>query len=82
MTNRKAFIRALAEYLGGQNQMHMSVQLEMVSRGTCGELTKISAGMWDKIRRTTPLFGYPTVEETERALTDWLFGEDVELKEK
>jgi hypothetical protein len=75
MANRKAFIKELANFLGGPNQVNMSILLATPNSST-GQLAK----MWANIRQTTPLFGYPTVEETERVLTTFLFGEDVELR--
>jgi hypothetical protein len=58
------FVRRLAEYLGGTNQAHMSILLEMGHR---------EAKTWAQLRNLTPLHGYPTVEEAEKELTEWLF---------
>lgn len=59
---KKEFIAALAEYLVG-NQTMMSIRLE------AGEQNAI---MWSKVRHTTPLFGYPTIEEAKATLEAWL----------
>jgi hypothetical protein len=62
---RAQFIRALAEYFGGPNQVKMSIKLQMDPAWT-------EAVTWAKLRGLTPLFGYPTVEEVERVLTRFL----------
>ena len=59
---KREFIRALAEYLAG-NQAAKSVELAM---------GKPSALEWQKVRRHSPLFGYPTVDEAEAQLTEFL----------
>lgn len=60
---RKArFIQALAEYLVA-DQAKKSIELQ---------LGKESAKQWSNLRSTTPLFGYPTVEEAVETLTDFL----------
>lgn len=59
---KKQFIRALAEYLAGDQVKH-SIGLQ---RG------KPDAQQWAKLRGLTPLFGYPTVEEAEVQLTEFL----------
>jgi hypothetical protein len=56
------FVRALAEYLVG-NQAHMSILLE---------IGKPEAIKWQKLRSQTPLMGYPTVDEAEKALRGFL----------
>lgn len=62
-TDRKAeFVRALAEYLVG-DQARKSIELEM---------GKESAKQWAKLRGAAPLMGYPTVEEAEKILTEFL----------
>jgi len=61
--NRKAeFILVLADYLVG-DQAHKSILLEM---------GKPEAVAWAKLRGTTPLFGYPTMEEAVNTLTEFL----------
>jgi hypothetical protein len=56
------FVRALAEYLVS-DQARKSIELEM----------GLPAAMaWAKLRNATPLFGYPTVEEAEKQLAEWL----------
>lgn len=59
---KKRFIRALAEYLAGE-QARMSIGLQ---------LGKADAQQWAKLRQETPLFGYPTVDEAEETLTEFL----------
>lgn len=59
---KKRFIRQLAEYLVG-DQAKKSIELEM---------GKESAQQWSALRSTTPLSGYPTVDEAEEVLTDFL----------
>jgi hypothetical protein len=59
---KKRFIRALAEYLAGDQVKH-SIGLE---------LGKPESQQWAKLRGETPLFGYATVEEAEATLTEFL----------
>ena len=61
---QRDFIRALAEYLGGTNQAAMSIRLEM---------NDPQALLWRDIRSATPLIGYPSVEETEEQLIQFLW---------
>ena len=67
--DRKAlFIDALAEFLVG-DQAGKSIALEVEA--------KVSpiirwASAWAKLRNATPLFGYPTLEEAKKTLTEWL----------
>jgi hypothetical protein len=56
------FIKALAVYLA-KDQVKQSIRLE------CGDQ---DAKVWLDVRRTTPLFGYPSVEEAEKVLTEFL----------
>jgi len=66
-TERKQkFIRQLAEYLAGTNQCRYSILLSQ--RGQLKEC----ADDWAALRGLTPLFGYPSVEEAEKILTDFL----------
>ncbi len=58
----KQFIRKLAEFLVN-NQAHKSILIE-----TGNAL----AQEWAALRNATPLRGYPTLAEAEKALTDWL----------
>jgi len=63
----EAFITALAEFIGGANQVRMSIALN-----TGGQLGRV-AEMWARIRREIPgIMGYPTVEETKQALREYL----------
>jgi len=61
-TRRSLFIRRLAEFLAGENQMRMSVLLQT------GDARALE---WRDIRALTPLFGYPTVDEAEKHLDAW-----------
>lgn len=61
-TRKEQFIRALAEYLVG-DQVRMSIRLQAGSE---------DAKTWAHLRGTTPLFGYPTVKEAETKLTEFL----------
>jgi hypothetical protein len=59
---KKAFIKELARFLAS-NQAERSIKLQM---------GKQSAKEWAALRGTTPLFGYPTLEEAETVLTEFL----------
>ncbi len=59
---KRRFIHALAEYLVG-DQAQKGVELS---------LGKPSGEAWAKLRGTTPLIGYPSVDEAERQLTEFL----------
>ncbi len=59
---KAAFVRALAVLLVGDQAMQ-SMKLEMGDVG---------AQKWAALRGTTPLMGYPTVEEAEKQLAEWL----------
>lgn len=67
MSKRKAFIRALAEYLAGTNQVEMSVKLEH---------GRPDAKLWAEMRSLSPLSGYPTVDEAEKELRKFLLEEE------
>ena len=69
LERKKRFIHALAEYLGGTHQVIMSMGLDPKMEGT---LSHQEALLWSKIRGETPLYGYPTVEEAEESLTEFL----------
>ena len=60
---KAAFIHKLADWLGGENQARMSIMLQMGRQ---------EAKVWADIRGATPLFGYPSVEEAEKLLTEFL----------
>ncbi len=63
MVDRKQdFIQALAEYLVA-DQARQSIMLEM---------GKPEAKIWARVRNTTPLMGYPTVEKAVVVLTEFL----------
>jgi hypothetical protein len=69
-SDRKAeFVKALAEFLVG-NQAGKGIALEVEHR-TGGGIIKW-AQEWAKLRNATPLFGYLTVEEAEKELTEFL----------
>jgi len=59
---RTPFIRELARYLV-EDQTKQSIGLQMGSD---------SSRKWARLRGTTPLFGYPTVEAAEDQLAAWL----------
>jgi hypothetical protein len=59
---KKRFIRALANYLVGDEAMK-SIELEMGCE---------SAQEWSALRLETPLSGYHTVDEAEAILTAFL----------
>jgi hypothetical protein len=58
------FVQYLAEYLVA-DQVHKSILLQMRSP---------AALEWQKLRNATPVFGYPTVEEAEKELIEFLKG--------
>lgn len=62
VNRRTAFIKVLAKYLAG-NQVTKSIQLQAGQQ---------HAKEWAELRNATPLFGYPTIEEAERVLSDFL----------
>lgn len=62
MSDKSVFIKALAEYLV-KDQATMSIKLEM---------GKADALQWAKLRETTPLMGWPTVDQAETQLAAWL----------
>lgn len=62
MKSKEEFIKQLAIYLVG-DQAKKSILLQMGNE---------EALQWAKLRSMTPLFGYPTVEEAEAELTEFL----------
>ena len=61
---RKAeFVRLLAEFLSGKDQAAWSIKLEMKDP---------VAQIWAKLRAATPLFGWLSIEEAEKVLTEFL----------
>jgi len=66
--NKRRFIRQLAEFLAG-NQAGKSIAMEVEAR-----MKPVInwANQWAALRSTTPLFGYPTVDETEKILSVFL----------
>lgn len=61
-TRKAMFVRALAEYLVG-DQVQKSIELQ---------LGKAEAQVWAKVRGLTPLMGYPSIDEAEQVLTAFL----------
>lgn len=61
---KKLFIRELAVFFA-EKQALRSIGLQMGDQ---------HAKEWAKLRGLTPLFGYPTVDEAEKTLSDWLLG--------
>lgn len=59
---KELFVKALAEYLV-KDQAAKSIRLGMNSP---------TALEWAKLKNTTPLQGYPTIEEAEKTLSEWL----------
>jgi len=68
---RVRFIRILAEFLAG-NQAGKSIELEMEVRNPRPSPMTSWAQEWGKLRGASSLCGYPTVEEAERSLTEFL----------
>lgn len=68
LERKKLFIRSLAEFLVG-NQAGKSIALEIEAK-TCPIITW--AQEWAKLRGTTTLFGYPSVDEAEKQLKEFL----------
>ncbi len=62
LERKKLFIKELAVFLVGDQAMK-SIELEM---------GKIHAKQWSNLRSITPLFGYPTIEEAEETLMEFL----------
>lgn len=60
--DKQAFIRQLAEFLVG----------DQVKQGIDLQFGKPSAKAWAQLRSTTPLRGYPTVDEATKDLENWL----------
>lgn len=56
------FIKKLAKFLADK-PAKKSIDLEMENP---------YALAWAEIRNSTPLFGYPSIEEAEKILSDWL----------
>jgi len=69
LERKKKFIRALAEFLGGTNQVRMSCALAVGEFG--GEIFKV-AKLWQTMRGESFLNGYPTIEEAEASLEEFL----------
>ena len=62
------FVRELAKYLQ-EDAPIKSIRLEAERRGV-GRFKDME--QWAALRATTPLFGYPSVENAEKQLADWL----------
>ena len=61
---RSAFIKELAIFLAGR-QCEMSVRLEANPEDPLAQ-------QWLVLRNRTPLFGYPSAEEAEKQLKEFL----------
>lgn len=62
LEKKRRFIRQLAVYLADE-PARQSIELQM---------GKPSAQEWARLRQTTPLMGYATVDEAEQLLTEFL----------
>ena len=62
LERKKLFIKQLAVFLVGDQAMK-SIELEM---------GRPSAVQWSRLRGAAPLHGYPTLEEAEEILTEFL----------
>lgn len=62
LSRKQEFIKRLAEYLA-KDQAKWSIKLEMGDE---------NAKTWAALRSWTPLMGYPTIEEAEKLLTEFL----------
>ena len=62
LERKRRFIHQLAEFLAGDSA-RKSIELQM---------KKTWALEWTALRNETPLFGWQTVEEAERELTEFL----------
>jgi hypothetical protein len=60
---QRAFVSELAHFLVGK-------QVELSFRLGVGDE---HAREWARLRATTPLFGYPSMEEAEKVLLEFLF---------
>ena len=62
MADREKFVRLIAKYLV-EDAVKKSIALQ---------LQRPDAIEWSEIRATTPIFGYPTVEQAAAELSEWL----------
>lgn len=69
---KKRFIKALAEFLGGPNQAGWSIMLQAGGASPRVGSSGWAANEWVKVRNASPCFGYPSVEEAEKAITELL----------
>ena len=61
------FCQALGEFLGGTNQVRMSMALQL------GGEMKAVAELWRSMRSSVPgIFGYPTADEAAASVREWL----------
>ncbi len=63
LEKKQALIRKLSEFLAGPNTAKYSIELAQGSE---------TAKLWAEMRGLTPLFGYPTVDEAEKILCEFL----------
>lgn len=68
LDKKARFIKALAQFLAG-DQAKKSILLDPRMQGSPHSSL---VQEWAALRSETPLFGYPTVEEAEKILTEWL----------
>jgi len=71
LARKLEFIRTLAKFLAG-DQAAKSISLKVEATREPGFTTPKWASEWAELRHSTPLFGYPTVEEAERTLKEFL----------
>ncbi len=64
---QQRFIQLLAKYLVG-DQARMSIKLSM---------SDPAAVAWAELRSATPITGWPTIEEAEKTLTEWLTPDEI-----
>jgi len=70
-TRKKKFIHALAVFLTA-DLGRRSIGLEMISKGQASSPFACEIVNWQKLWDASRLFGYPSVEEAERHLTEIL----------
>lgn len=70
---KRRFVKALAQFLVGL-QAGKSIALELEQKRIDAGIPPIVpwAGEWAALRQATPLFGYPTMDEAEEALSEFL----------
>ncbi len=66
MKRKESFLRSLSKFLGGNNQVRMSIGLQV--GGELGSVAKI----WSEMRGHSALGGYPSEEETYLIIKEFL----------